>query len=282
MILVNDRFVERTEATVDIEDRGYQFGDGVYEVIRVYGGAPFLLDEHMARLARSLREIRLEPPYGIDELTDKIRRLITLNALGDGIVYLQITRGVSPRTHGFPKNAHSVLTAYTQTLDRPLQALQEGIRAHLTEDIRWLRCDIKSLNLLGSVLAKQEALDKGCAEAILHRGKTVTEGSASNVFALIGGVWFTHPANHLILDGITRRSVLRIMQELDMPAKEEAVTVEQLLAAEELIVTSTTQEVMPVVAVDGRPIGDGSVGPWTRRLQEAFEAAIRETANRPS
>jgi D-alanine transaminase len=278
MILLNDRFIERDEAIIDIEDRGYQFGDGVYEVVRIYNGKPFQLDEHMERLERSLNEIRLPLPYDIALLSDYIKELIQKEPVKDGIVYLQVTRGQAIRSHGFPKETNSVITAYTREMPRPVQKLKDGISAHLTDDIRWLRCDIKSLNLLGNVLAKQEALDNDCGEAIFHRGDKVTEGSSSNVFIKKGEEWYTHPATNLILNGITRRFVLELMASLDMPVIEQTFNLADLLNADEVIVTSTTQEVMPVVTVDGEPIANGEVGEWTRKLQAAFEEHIRQIA----
>lgn len=278
MILFNDRFIKRDEAVIDIEDRGYQFGDGVYEVVRIYNGKPFQLDEHMERLERSLKEIRLPLPYEINELTENIKELIQRDPVGDGIVYLQVTRGKALRTHGFPSETNSVITAYTREMPRPVDHLNSGISAHLTADIRWLRCDIKSLNLLGNVLAKQEALENDCSEAIFHRGDTLTEGSSSNVFVKKDGAWYSHPATNLILNGITRRFVIELMASLNMPVHEQAVKLSDLLNADEVIVTSTTQEVMPVVSIDGEPIGDGDVGEWTKKLQGAFVERIQQIA----
>jgi D-alanine transaminase len=274
LILWNERIVKREEVQIDIEDRGYQFGDGVYEVIRVYHGKPFQLDEHLERLERSLNEIRLALPYPMEDFKHLLQQLLDKDPVTDGIIYLQVTRGNALRSHAFPSEAKSVVTAYTREMPRPTKSLAEGIGAHLTNDIRWLRCDIKSLNLLGNVLAKQEALDNDCGEALFHRGDIVTEGSSSNVFIKKDGAWLTHPANHLILNGITRRFVMRLMADLEMPVKEEAFKIADLLNADEVIITSTTQEVMPVVSIDGEPVGNGEVGEWTRSLQNAFERHI--------
>ena len=278
MILFNDRLIEREEAAVDIEDRGYQFGDGVYEVIRIYNGRWFLFEEHMERLERSLNEIRLTLPYDIDQFNSYLHELLKKAPVSDGIIYLQVTRGKALRSHAFPAETNSVVTAYTRETPRPLSDLHAGIKAHLTNDIRWLRCDIKSLNLLGNVLAKQEALENQCGEAIFHRGDTVTEGSSSNVFIKKDDTWYTHPATNLILNGITRQFLFQLMASLKMPVKEEAFKISDLLNADEVIVTSTTQEVMPVISVDGEPIGTGSVGEWTKKLQQAFEDKIQQLA----
>ncbi|HET7657091.1 MAG TPA: aminotransferase class IV, partial [Bacillales bacterium] len=161
MIIFQNVLMERGQAVVDIEDRGYQFGDGIYEVIRVYNGQFFGFEGHMERLERSTREIRMDMPMPMAELKNKLIELVEKNGLINGFVYLQITRGVAPRTHHFPEQASSVLTAYTKVMERPIEQMQNGIQTILTEDIRWLRCDIKSLNLLANVLAKQKAKDHG-------------------------------------------------------------------------------------------------------------------------
>lgn len=274
LILLNDRLIPRSEAKVDIEDRGYQFGDGIYEVIRVYGGKTFYLEDHLLRLEKSAREIRLPLPWDVQLLTERINRLVEANRLQDGTIYMQITRGAAPRNHAFPEKTEPVLVAYTAEAPRPAAMLKDGIRTCTLQDIRWLRCDIKSLNLLGAVLAKQEALERGCKEAILVRDGTVTEGSASNVFMVKNGILYTHPANNLILHGITRAIVLKCAGEAGIPVKEEAFSVDALHDADEVFITGTMVEVCPVTHVDDRKIGSGVPGPVTRRLQQAFDEQI--------
>ncbi|MFC4078254.1 D-amino-acid transaminase [Salinithrix halophila] len=273
-ILYNDRFVDRENIQVDIEDRGYQFGDGIYEVIRVYGGNLFCLEPHLKRFARSAKEIGIDLPYTPERLGERILELVKKNNLTDGTVYLQVSRGSAPRSHPFPANSHPVTIGYTVSAPRPLEALQKGIKTILTEDIRWLRCDIKSLNLLGAVLAKQKAVEAGCQEVIQHRDGMVTEGSATNVFLVKDGTLFTHPADNLILHGITRQVVLELANELGIPVREEAADVDDLFHADEVFVTGTTTEVSPVVAIDGKPVAKGVPGTITRKLQQAFEAYI--------
>lgn len=274
MILWNDQLIPRSEATVDIEDRGYQFGDGVYEVIRVYGGKTFYLKEHLLRLERCAREIRLPLPWDVKLLTERIHQLVEANHLQEGTVYLQVTRGQAPRNHVFPETVKPVLVAYTSKALRPVAMLKEGIRTCTIKDIRWLRCDIKSLNLLGAVLAKQEAIEKGCKEAILVRDGIVTEGGSSNVFIVKNDVLYTHPANNLILHGITRAIVLKCSAEEGISVKEEPFSVDDLYHADEAFITGTTVEVCPVTHVDDKKIGSGTPGPVTRRLQEAFDKQI--------
>jgi D-alanine transaminase len=274
LILFQNRLMEREDAVVDIEDRGYQFGDGVYEVIRVYDGQCFGFKEHLERLVRSTAEIRMELPMPIEEIEPKLTALVQSNGLKTGIVYLQVTRGAAARTHHFPQQTQAVLTAYTREMERPLDQLQNGIHTVLTDDIRWLRCDIKSLNLLGNVLAKQEAKDKHCAEAIFHRGDIVTEGSSSNVLIVNGRELQTHPADNLILNGITKRKVCQLAEEAGIRVKERTFTVDDLLRADEVFITSTTSEISPVVQIDDTIIGDGKPGTVTRELQKAFERLL--------
>lgn len=274
-VLMNHDLVLRDEVAVDIEDRGYQFGDGVYEVVRIFKGKSFTMDEHLERLERSAKEIQLTLPYDREEFKSKLEELRSINAVEDGIIYIQISRGVSPRTHGFPSpKVPSQLVACTKEMKRPLTFQQKGISAILTEDIRWLRCDIKSLNLLGNVLAKQKAADRNCFEAIFHRGETVTEGSSTNVFLIKDGILYTHPATNLILNGITRQKVLEIGHRLELRVKEEQFSAKELLAADEVFITGTTTDIIPVIKIDEQEIGAGSPGSITLSLQEAFNKLI--------
>ncbi|WNQ09686.1 D-amino-acid transaminase [Paenibacillus aurantius] len=283
MILYNDAILERNEVAVSPEDRGYYFGDGVYEVFRLYNGRLFEPEAHKERLLRSAREIRLSLPYSADKLTRRLDDLVQASGVTEGTLYLQITRGCAPRAHGFPAECTPVLMAYCTEAARPAAGMERGITAVTVPDIRWLRCDIKSLNLLPNVLAKQEAADRGVNEVVLHRNGTVTECSASNLMIVRDGAIRTHPANNLILHGITRKVVFRLAQELALPVEEEPFSIEELLAAEEAFVTGTTVEVTPVIEVDGRRIGNGRPGPVTRLLQERFVQEIaRQTGRLPN
>lgn len=273
--LFNDQIVRDEEIIVDKEDRGYQFGDGVYEVIKVYNGELFTAKEHIDRFYASAEKIRITIPYTKDKLHQLIHQLVEANQIDTGHVYFQITRGATARNHIFPgDDVKPVLTGNTKENPRPVENFDKGVKATFVEDIRWLRCDIKSLNLLGAVLAKQEAHEKGCYEAILHRGETITEGSSSNIYGIKDGVLYTHPADNLILNGITRQVILQCAAEIGMPVIEKPMTKEQLLAMDEAIVSSTTSEVTPIIEVDGTPIGNGTPGEWTRKLQAQFETKI--------
>jgi len=270
-VIVNDKIMDRTEAVIDIEDRGYQFGDGVYEVIRIYDGVLFTGDEHLDRFYSSAEKIKIAVPFQKEDLLELIHQLVQENGVKDGSLYMQLTRGASPRNHIFPsKDTMPALTAYTKEVARPVESLENGVAAMVADDIRWLRCDIKSLNLLPNLLAKQAATEQGCYEAILHRDGLVTEGSASNAYIVSGGKVKTHPATNLILNGITRQVVARICDKNNIPFVEEAFTLDDLYNADEIFVTSTTSEVMPVVKLDGNAVGDGKPGEVTRKLQTLF------------
>ncbi|WP_185959589.1 D-amino-acid transaminase [Lentibacillus cibarius] len=269
-ILYNDQIIER-DNVVEIEDRGYQFGDGVYEVIGVYDGEPLLMDEHMKRLKRSAREIQLTLPVEVNQLRKKLEELVQVNGLEEGIIYLQVSRGVAPRWHEFPStDTQAVTVAYTREEERDNELEDQGATAVLTKDIRWLRCDIKTLNLLPNVLAKQKAVENNAIEAILHRGDTVTEASASNVFIVKNGELYTHPADNYILNGITRQKILQLCDELELKAHEETFTVDELFDADEVFISATKMDIAPILQVDGKTIGNGTPGNVTKQLVKEF------------
>lgn len=274
--ILNGKFVNRERALVDIEDRGYQFGDGIYEVIRVYNGKPFTATEHITRLFASAEKLNMKINYQKQEIQTFIEQLIDKNELELGIIYMQFTRGVHSRSHAFPDQHEPTFVAYTRSLERPLAQMEKGVSVITTEDIRWLRCDIKSLNLLGNILAKEQAKGAGCFEAIQHRDKNITEGSSANVMIVKDGQIKTHPANNLILNGITRQKVAEICKENNIPFIESVFTITELYEADEAFLTGTTTEVMPIINVDNKKIGDGTVGAITLQLQKLFEKAINE------
>ncbi len=274
MMLFNDRFVEKEDLHISFEDRGYVFGDGVYEMFRIYNGKLFARDAHLQRLERSAGEIRLDLPRSLAEIGEQLEKLTALSQISEGTLYMQITRGAAPRAHAFPENSHPVMLAYCNEVRRPLKTMKAGISAVTLPDLRWHRCHIKSLNLLGNVLAKQDALDAGANEAILHRDGTVTECSASNLMIVKNGELWTHPANHLILHGVTRAVVLKLARNLGIAVHEQAFTVQDCLAADEVFITGTTVEITPVVSVDGSAIAVGRAGAVTSKLQQAFEQEI--------
>ncbi|KXZ20787.1 D-alanine aminotransferase [Bacillus nakamurai] len=275
-ILVNGLLIDREEAAVDIEDRGYQFGDGVYEVIRVYNGVLFGLHEHIERLFRSAAEIGITLPYTAEDAEWDLQKLVQENKLTDGGVYIQTTRGKAPRKHQYDKGLEPQTTAYTFSVKKPENEQKQGAAAITAEDKRWLRCDIKSLNLLYNVMIKQKAYEAGAYEAVLIRDGAVTEGTSSNVYAVINGVVRTHPANELILNGITRVKILELINQNGIQLKETPLTEEELRQADEIFISSTTAELIPIVTLDGKPVGSGAPGPVAKKLQEAFQASIQQ------
>lgn len=275
MILINDKLVSREEVTVDIEDRGYQFGDGIYEVVRFYNGKPFKLDEHLIRLERSAKEIRLSLPFPIEVVKMKTIELAEKNSLNNGIIYMQITRGIAPRNHAFPQEAKSILTAYTKEIKDNKQDSLVGIKVITVDDIRWLRCDIKSINLLGNVLAKQQAIENGAKEAIQIRNGSITEGSSSNFFIIKDGKIYTHPANNLILRGITRDVIESIAKAKAIPFVEGEFSLEDVYNADEAFVASTTFEITPVIQINNIKLSD-EIGPITKVLLEEFNRIVNQ------
>lgn len=272
---IDGKYTNKDEVKISIDDRGYYFGDGVYEVIKVYDGELFTADEHISRLFASAEKINLLMLYDKSEVIQIARELIEKNQLKNGHVYMQVTRGASARQHHFPMPAvQAVLTAYTMQGERPVKAMETGVAVKSVEDIRWLRCDIKSLNLLGSVLAKEEAKSAGFEEAILHRDGVVTEGSSTNMFGVKDGVVHTHPVTNLILEGITRQVVLQVCDELGIPVEEKPFTLDEALQMDEMFYTSTTAEVMPIIQLDDHVIGHGLRGAITKKIQGAFVTKI--------
>ncbi|GAB3794443.1 D-amino-acid transaminase [Virgibacillus kimchii] len=269
-ILFNDEVVDR-DYVVDIEDRAYQFGDGIYEVIGVYDGKPLMMKEHLIRLERSARELQLNLPLSAEELKEKLEKLVEANELNEGIIYLQVSRGTSPRWHEFPPAETTPVTiGYTREEPRMSEVEDKGGTAVLTEDIRWLRCDIKTLNLLPNVLAKQKAVEHDAVEAILHRGDIVTEASASNVFIVRDGALYTHPANNYILNGITRQKIIELCEKLQLDVHEETYTVEELLQADEVFISATKSDIIPILKVDDHTIGNGKPGEVTKSIIQEF------------
>ncbi|MDX5476283.1 MAG: D-amino-acid transaminase [Bacillaceae bacterium] len=276
-VLVNDKIVKRDTVKIDIEDRGYQFGDGVYEVINMYDGQFFTLDEHLERLYRSANEIGIALPFTMEQLSNNLKQLQKENDMNVGSLYVQVSRGVAPRTHQYDKNLHTMLIAYPLPYKDISTLYENGAAAITGEDLRWLRCDIKSLNLLYNIMMKQKAYDQGAFETILIRDEVVTEGTSSNVFMIKDNVIYTHPANNLILNGITRMELLRLFNNNNWSWQEKAFSKEQLIQADEIFTTSTTTEVVPIVSLDGNQVGDGKPGKFTKQIHLAFKEVIKKT-----
>jgi len=272
---LNGTFLPLEEARVSILDRGFQFADGVYELIPIYAGWPFRLQAHLTRLERSLAEIGLGAPLPRPELAANVAELIRRNAPGDGKVYIQITRGAAERDHAFPSDSRATVVMTCAPAEPiPETWLTDGIAAITAEDIRWARCDIKSIALLPNVMLRQRAAESGALEGIwLHQGH-VTEGAASNVFAVIGGEARTPPDGWRVLPGITRDVVLELAEEEGLPVRTGPVTEQELKTAEAVWTTSSTKEVLPVTRLDGHPIGADRPDPLFWRVREAFRTRV--------
>ncbi|KEK25417.1 D-amino-acid transaminase [Bacillus gaemokensis] len=283
-VLWNDTVIDtnKKQPYIQLEERGLQFGDGVYEVIRIYKGNFHLLDPHLTRLYRSMDEIELTLPFSKAELIVLLYKLLENNNFHeDGIIYLQVSRGVQARAHAFSFDAIPTIYAYISKKERPALWIEYGVRAISEPDTRWLRCDIKSLNLLPNVLASTKAERKGCKEALLVRNGIVTEGSHSNFFLVKNGILYTHPANHLILNGIIRQYTLSLANKSQIPLQEELFSIRDVYNADECFFTGTTVEILPMTHLDGNAIQDGQVGPITKFLQKAFIQSFL-TSNTPS
>lgn len=264
---INGRFLPWEEATVSIDDRGFQFGDAVYEVIRTYRGSPFELTAHLARLDRSARELSLRQPYAGVQWKRWIQQGLSLSGYQDAKIYIQLTRGVAPREHSFPSD---ILPTVVMTIRKfhPLapELRRTGVSACTREDLRWGRCDIKSVNLLANVLAREEAKRAGVFETILVREGFVMEGALSNVMAVQDEVVITAPEGPRILSGVTRTVVLELAKKDDIVIEERFIPVDLLYRADEVFLTGTTLEVLGVVQIDGKTIGSGQPGPITKTL----------------
>ncbi|UOQ92683.1 D-amino-acid transaminase [Halobacillus shinanisalinarum] len=279
-VLTEAKFVHKDDLNYPFEERGLQFGDGIYEVIRVYEGRYYLIEEHVERLFRSAEAVKLKVPFSKDEMYEQLNELLEKNQIQqDAKIYMQITRGSAPRDHAFPLNVTSNLYAYVQDLPRKIDLMAEGVSAITTPDVRWDWCYIKSLNLLPNVIAKQKASEQGCFEAILHKDGEVTECSSSNAYFVRDGKLYTHPAKENILHGCVRTRIKQFCKDEGIPFVEETFRVEDIQHADELFLTSSTAEVMPIVKVDGNLIQEGQVGPITRKMQQKYEqdAQIKES-----
>lgn len=271
-IFLNGQYQNIDSVGIHPNDRGFLFGDGVYEVVRIYNGRCFELPAHDKRIIESASAIGLDLA-GFAGMGSVVDSLVANQPLpnGDGVLYYQITRGTAPRKHFFPEpKVPYNHYAYIQPLPVPDDQSRTGASVVCLPDRRWLECHIKSISLLGSVLAAQKAKEQNANEAILDRDGVVTEGSHTNVFAVIDGVLKTHPANNLILNGITRRVVLKLANENGIPHLEDSFTLAELQSASEVFLTGTTVEIWPVTQLNGQPVGTGQTGPITSSLQASF------------
>ncbi len=272
-VYLNGDFVPLAEAKISVLDRGFILGDGVYEVIPAYRRTPFRLPEHLARLAHSLNEIRLANPHDNAAWTHLVQAVVDRNPWDDQSVYLQVTRGVAPRSQEFPKTpVPATVFVMSYAMRSPSREQRElGVAVVTRDDYRWHRCDIKSTSLLANCLLRQEAEDAGCAEVVLVRDSHITEASTCNVFIVKHGVIINPPKDRLILPGITYDLVLELARANGLPTAVRPVALAELFAADEAWLSSSTKEVLPVTTVDGKPVGNGKPGPVYARMYDLFQ-----------
>ncbi len=272
MVFLNGKFMPVEEARVPVLDRGFIFGDGVYELIPVYSRVPFRMDEHLARLERSLAAVRIRNPYSRTEWRDIILQLVAKQPFEDQGVYFQVTRGVAKRDHAFPKDSTPTVFIMANPLVNPPQELVErGASAVTAVDDRWQRCDIKSISLIGNCLLRQLSAEVGAVETILFRDGKLTEASASNVFVVKGGVILSPPKSNLILPGITYDVIAEIAQAAGLPLEYRDVSEAEVRGADEVWVTSSSKEVLAIVTLDGQPVAGGRPGPVFRRVHALYQ-----------
>lgn len=277
IVYLNGQYLPLEQARVSVLDRGFMLGDGAYELIPVFSRQPFRLAEHLRRLQHTLDGIRLPNPMQDEEWRAVIVRMISLQSADDQSVYVQITRGAAPRDHAFPKNTPPTVLVISNPMNPPDSAqMEDGICAVSSEDIRWGRCDLKTLNLLPNVLAKQKAIEAGCVECVLFRrdgsSSVLTEGAASNIFVVKNGVILAPVKDHRVLPGITYDLVLELAQANAMPYEVRDIREAEVRAADELWLTSSGREVQAIVTLDGLPVGSGVPGPLYRRMIDLYQA----------
>lgn len=271
-VYLNGEYMPLAEARVPVLDRGFIFGDGVYEVIPVYARVPLRLAEHLARMQNSLNAIHLRNPLAAEEWTRIIGQIIERNAWEDQAVYVQVTRGVAPRDQAFPADATPTVFVMANAMSKPSAEQRErGVGVITAEDFRWQRCDIKSVSLLANCLLRQLAAEAGCVEAILLRDGHVTEASTSNVFLVKNGVIVSPPKDRRILPGITLDLVLDLARKARLPLEIRPVPERELREADEIWVSSSTKEVLPVTTLDGKPVGNGKPGPMYARMYGLYQ-----------
>jgi D-alanine transaminase len=281
IVYLNGEFMPLEAARIPVLDRGFIFGDGVYEVIPVYSRQPFRLAEHLQRLQHSLDGIRLANPLSEAEWTRLAQEVIARNAGDDQSIYLQVTRGVAKRDHAFPGSTKPTVFMMSSPLVTPArEQVAAGVAAITATDFRWLKCDVKSVSLLGNCLLRQAAMDAGAVETVLFRDGYLTEASASNVFVVRQGVVLTPPKNHLVLPGITYDVVLELIAGHGVAHEVREVPEHEVKSADEIWVTSSTKEVLAVTTLDGKPVGAGKPGPVFHRVYSLYQDFKRKVMRR--
>ena len=282
MIYLNGEYMPLEEARIPVLDRGFIFGDGIYEYIPVFDRAPFRLAEHWRRMVRSLAAVKIPNPFDEAGFAAVVRRMVDEHPWDNQGVYVHITRGPAPRDHSFPRDVKPTVFVMSNPLALPTrEQIEQGVAVVVREDFRWLRCDIKSISLLGHCMLRSEATEEGSAEVILVREGFLTEASASNVLIVSGGVVLGPPKDHLILPGITYDVVLELLREHGFQHAVRPVTERELRSAEEVWLTSSSKDLLPVTRMDGKPVGSGLPGPVFARIRPlfaAFKARLKASA----
>ncbi|MFJ5383763.1 D-amino acid aminotransferase, partial [Cupriavidus sp. CER94] len=274
VVLLNGDLLPLSEARIPVLDRGFIFGDGIYEVIPMYNGKPFRGAQHLARLARSLAAIGIPNPHTESEWLAQIDRVVQANGMSDQMIYMQVTRGVAKRAHAFPKEVTPTVLIMTNPMALPPAAsVAQGVACVTMEDRRWLNCQIKSTSLLGNVLAAQVAAEAGVTEAIQFRDGMLTEASASNVWVVKQGRVAAPPKDNLILEGIRYGLMEELCAAMEISFEARRITRDEVFGADEVMISSASKELLPVVTLDGTPIGTGKPGPVFQRLYAAYQAA---------
>lgn len=278
---LNGEFMPIEEARVPVLDRGFIFGDGVYEVVPVYAGRPFRWPQHLARLRRSLAGVGIDDPHDEAGWTALVAGLVARHPWTDQFVYMQVTRGVARRDHAFPRPAvrPTVFAMSSQLVPPPAEHIQRGVAAVSLPDERWLHCDIKSTSLLGNVLAREAAVRAGAAECVMFRDGFLTEGSASNIWLVRGGRLYGPPADNLVLQGVRYGLIQELCEGSGIPLQLRRVLREEVQTADELILSSATKEVLPITSLDGHPVGDGRPGQVFAKLHAAYQQAKARQAS---
>ena len=272
IVYCNGNFSKFSEAMTSIEDRGYQFGDGIYEVIRSYGGVPFKLREHLERLRRSAGGIQLALPWSLEELREICSETLSKSRLSNADIYIQVSRGTAPRSHTYREDIKPNLIIGAKKTVCLSEKREQGIKIILVEDVRWKKCWIKSTSLLPNIMAKQQAKQVGAFEALQYEEDgTITEGGSSNVFVVLDGKLVTPSLGHNILPGITRAVIIEIAKNLGIVLEEGTLNVEQLHTVDEIFLTSTTMEIMPVISIAGKMVGNGKPGRIVGKIQEEWD-----------
>lgn len=277
LLLLNGEIVPLEQGRIDIEDRGFQFADGIYETVRCYNGKPFRLDLHLERLERNTGELEIDLPTPTEVFHGQLQRMLSQSEVDKAVLYIQVTRGVAPRLHSFPTVPTPTMLAYVRGFT-PLseEVYENGVVVVTAPDNRWERCDIKTICLLPNVLVKERARKAGAFEAFyLSPENIVYEGATSNAFCFKDGELFTHPLSNKILAGVTRQVLLELASKIGIPVREEPKSLQDFLQADEVFLASSTREVIGVNRIDNVPIGDGKTGALTRKLHQAYQESVR-------